>query len=66
MKSKLLKKISYGVDQSREVVDGQSENIEGSSVPWRERENTTGEFVRRPGPSTQGLTSVLKPGVTDR
>jgi hypothetical protein len=39
MKSKLLQKISYGVDQSNEVVDGQQENIEYSSVPWREREN---------------------------
>jgi hypothetical protein len=35
MKSKLLQKISYGVNQSREVVDGQPENIEDSSVPWR-------------------------------
>jgi hypothetical protein len=34
MKSKLLQKISYGVSQSREAVDGQQENIEESSVPW--------------------------------
>jgi hypothetical protein len=34
MKSKLLQKKSYGVNQSREVVDGQHENIEDSSRPW--------------------------------
>jgi hypothetical protein len=33
MKSKLLQKIRYGVNQSREVVDGQEENIDSSS-PW--------------------------------
>jgi hypothetical protein len=38
MKSKLLQKVIYDVNQSREVVDGHRENIEGSSVPWRERE----------------------------
>jgi hypothetical protein len=36
MKSKLLQKISYGVDQSREVVDGQPEN--GLSRPTRGHE----------------------------
>jgi hypothetical protein len=41
MKSKLLQKISYGVSQSREVVNGQQKSTEDSSVPWRERENTT-------------------------
>jgi hypothetical protein len=35
MKAKLLQKISYGVNQSREVVAGQQENIVGSSLPWR-------------------------------
>jgi len=35
MKSKLLQKISHAVNQSREVVDGQRENVEGSSLPWR-------------------------------
>jgi hypothetical protein len=35
MKSKLLQKKRCGVNQSREVVDGQHENIEGSSVPWK-------------------------------
>jgi hypothetical protein len=38
MKSKLLQKKSYGLDQSRDVVDGQQENNEDSSVPWRGRE----------------------------
>jgi hypothetical protein len=38
MKSKLLQKRSYRTTQLREVVDGQHENIEGSSVPWRGRE----------------------------
>jgi hypothetical protein len=51
MKAKLLQKISYGVDQSREVVDGQQENIEDSSVTWRERENPTGRV--RPATGTQ-------------
>jgi hypothetical protein len=35
MKSKLLQKIIYGVNQSPEVVNGQQENTEDSSVPWR-------------------------------
>jgi hypothetical protein len=51
MKSKLLQKLTYGVNQSREVVDGQQENIEYSSVPWRERENPTGRV--RPATGTQ-------------
>jgi hypothetical protein len=42
MKSKLLQKMS-GVNQSREVVDGQHENIEDSSMPWRLRENPLGQ-----------------------
>jgi hypothetical protein len=40
MKSKLLQKQSYGVIQSRKVVDDQRENTEDSSVPWRERETS--------------------------
>jgi hypothetical protein len=36
MKSKLLQKISYGVNQSRELVDGQQEN--GSFRPTKGRE----------------------------
>jgi hypothetical protein len=35
MKSKLLQKISNGVNQSREVVDRQKENIGGLPLPWR-------------------------------
>jgi hypothetical protein len=35
MKSKLLQKLTYGVNQSREVVDG---HREGSSLPWRGHE----------------------------
>jgi hypothetical protein len=38
MKSKLLKKVGYAVNQSRGMVDGHPENIEGSSLPWRVRE----------------------------
>jgi hypothetical protein len=41
MKSKLLQKKSYRTNrttQLRDVVDGQHENIEGSSVPWKGRE----------------------------
>jgi hypothetical protein len=34
MKSKLLQKKGYDVNQSREVVDGQKERIEGSSMRW--------------------------------
>ena len=46
MKSKLLQKISYGVSQSREVVDGQQENIEDSSMPWSGHK-TPPNFVNR-------------------
>jgi hypothetical protein len=35
MKSKLLQQMSYCVNQSREGLDGQQENIEGSSLPRR-------------------------------
>jgi hypothetical protein len=35
MKSKLLQKKSYCLNNSREGLDGQQENIEGSSSPWR-------------------------------
>jgi hypothetical protein len=38
MKSKLLQKISYGFSQSREVVNGQQENTEDSSMPRRGHE----------------------------
>jgi hypothetical protein len=43
MKSKLLKKKSYGVCQTREVVDGQQENIEDSSVPLEAARNRTSQ-----------------------
>jgi hypothetical protein len=39
MRSKLLQKQTYSVNQSREVVNGQQENIEDSSMPWRAQEN---------------------------
>jgi hypothetical protein len=42
MKSALLKKMTYGVSHSPEVVDGQQENIEDLSTPWRPRENPLG------------------------
>jgi hypothetical protein len=51
MKSKLLQKICYGINQSREVADRPQENIEDSSVTWRERENPTGRV--RPATGTQ-------------
>jgi hypothetical protein len=38
MKSKLLQEKSSGL-QPGEVVNGQQENIEESSDPWRERKN---------------------------
>jgi hypothetical protein len=41
MKSKFPDKKSYGLDQTRKVVDGQ-ESIECSSLPRRERENPPG------------------------
>jgi hypothetical protein len=47
-KSKLLQKKSCGVSQSREVVDGQQENIEDSSLPWKGRGT-------RPNPINQAV-----------
>jgi hypothetical protein len=41
MKSKLLQKKSYGLNASHDVVDGQQENIEDSSAPWKGREILT-------------------------
>jgi hypothetical protein len=63
MKSKLLQKISYGVSQSREAVNRQQENIEDSSVPWREGENPLGRVS--PAPDAQArkdFPSLLKRG----
>jgi hypothetical protein len=37
MRSKLLQKLTHGVNQSREVVDGHRENIGDSPSPWRGR-----------------------------
>jgi hypothetical protein len=51
MKSKLLQKMTFGVNQSREVADRPQENIEYPSTPWRERENPTGRI--RPATGTQ-------------
>jgi hypothetical protein len=42
MKSKLLQKITHGVSQPRDVVNGQQENTKDSSMPWRPRENPPG------------------------
>ena len=59
MKSKLLQKISYDVNQSREVVDGQEENIDSPS-PW------SGLSPRNPvnpafdADARKGLPSLLK------
>jgi hypothetical protein len=38
LKSKLLQKQGYGLDQSGEVVDDAQENIEDSSEPWTQHE----------------------------
>jgi hypothetical protein len=38
MKSKLLRKKSYCLNNSREGRDGQWEMIEGSSEPWKQQE----------------------------
>jgi hypothetical protein len=51
MKSKLLQKICYGVSQSRDVVNGQQENTEDSSMPWRVREDPPGRVS--PGADAQ-------------
>jgi hypothetical protein len=59
MKSKLLQKISYGVSQSREVVNGQQKSTEDSSVPWRERENPPG----RVSPATAVQDHKDSPGL---
>jgi hypothetical protein len=60
MKSKLLQKKSYGVSQSRAVVDGQQENIEDSSVPWTHTKphtthttQSTWQLTPRPASQTQ-------------
>jgi hypothetical protein len=54
VRSKLLQKI-----QSREVVNGQQENTEGSSVPWRARENPPG----RVSPPVEALDHKDSPGL---
>jgi hypothetical protein len=53
MRSKLLQKI-----QSREVINGQQGNIEDSSMPWRERENPSGQV--RPATGRPGLQGTLR------
>lgn len=42
MKSKILQKKGYGRNQSHEVVDGEQEDIEDSSVPRKGLENPDG------------------------
>jgi hypothetical protein len=59
MKSKLLQKISYGVNQSRAVVAGQRKNTEDSSMPWRARENPPG----RVSPPVEALDHKDSPGL---
>jgi hypothetical protein len=59
MKSKLLKKITYGVSQSGELVNGQQENTEDSSMPWRSRENPPG----RVSPPAEALVHKDSPGL---
>jgi hypothetical protein len=49
MKSKLLQKISNGINQAREVVDGKKENIGDSPLPW-------GGMRPHPIPSIRRLT----------
>jgi hypothetical protein len=62
MRSKLLQKLTYGVNQSREVVDRPQENIEDSSVPWRERESPTG----RVRPALDSQVRKVLPGLLKR
>lgn len=62
MKSKLLQKKSYGLDRSREGVDDQQESIEGSSMPWRERENPPG----RVNPAVDSQVRKVLPGLLKR
>jgi hypothetical protein len=49
MKSKLLQKLTYGVSQSREAVDGHREKIGDSPLPWR-------GHVAPPKPASSRLT----------
>jgi hypothetical protein len=59
MKSKLLQKKSYGVNQSREVVDGQQENIEDSSSSWRGHETPPNPVNPAFGAEARDLTSSM-------
>jgi len=54
MKSKLLQKKSYDVNQSREVVDGQQENTEGSPEPLEAARNrsTRSTWLLTPRPAS--------------
>jgi hypothetical protein len=54
MKSKLLQKINYNVDQSREVVDGQHGN--DSSTPTKGRETPP----NRVNPAVESQTRFVK------
>jgi hypothetical protein len=62
MRSKLLQKQNYGLNQSRKVVDVQQENIEDSSLPWRRHE-------RSPNPVHHPVDSQARtdfPGLLER
>jgi hypothetical protein len=60
MKSKLLQKISYGVDQSREVVDGQQEN--DSSRPTKGHETPRNPM----NPAVDSQVRDVLPGLLKR
>jgi hypothetical protein len=61
MKSKLLQKKSYGVNQSHEGLDGQQENIEDSSTPRKGHQPPPDRVTRRLTPRPL-LTTTQGPG----
>jgi hypothetical protein len=65
MKSKLLQRKSYGVNQSREVVGSQQKSVENSSVPWRERENPPGRVSPTTGAQARKDFSVSGGALAD-
>jgi hypothetical protein len=63
MKSKLLQKKSYGLNQSRVVVDGQQENFEDSSVPRKGHETPPNRVNPAVDPQArEDFPDLLKPG----
>jgi hypothetical protein len=60
MKSKLLQKKSYSLDQSDEVLDGQRENIEDPPEPLEAARNRTtrSTWLLRPRPASRTQLKV--------